>query len=177
MTNIKNNNIIYITCGISGSGKSTWTTDFMKNNPNFLRLNRDDQRLQFTTTLVDYYKRKDLNRIENSITEIQLYSCAVLHYQKFDVILDNTNLNKNYFKPFIDFCNTKDIDFKFKFFDIPLLEAKYRVLARDFNIEFTNMTKSLSNVEYIEKQYQQYNHIKKWILENYPENIYEKEKD
>lgn len=37
------NNVI-ITVGISGSGKSTWSTNFIKENPKYLRLNRDDIR-------------------------------------------------------------------------------------------------------------------------------------
>ncbi len=35
---------IIITRGIPGSGKTTWAKNFVKNNPNYIRISRDDLR-------------------------------------------------------------------------------------------------------------------------------------
>ena len=66
---------VIINVGISGAGKSTWTTQFIKENPNYLRINRDDIRKTLVGDLNGYYERKDLNRIETSINFIEEFSC------------------------------------------------------------------------------------------------------
>lgn len=166
-----------INVGISGSGKSSWSNEHLKSNPNYLRLNRDDVRLQLVGDLKDYYKRSDVYRIENFITEIQLYSFAALLDAKKDVIIDNTNLHWNYIKPFINICDSKEVEYKFNLFDISLKEAQNRVWRRDFvekSLFCSQVVEDFSHkeeVQYIEKQFNQYKKIKKDVLDGYKDKV------
>lgn len=61
---------VIINVGVSGAGKTTWSTQYMKKNIGNYRINRDSIRLQLVGTLDDYYQRKDLNYLEKLVTEI-----------------------------------------------------------------------------------------------------------
>lgn len=169
--------MVIINVGISGSGKSSWSIEHLKSNPNYLRLNRDDVRLQLVGDLKDYYKRADVFKIENLITEIQLYSFAALLDAKRDVILDNTNLHWSYITPFINVCDNKNVEYQFNLFDISLKEAQNRVWRRDFmekSLFYSQVVEDNSyreEVQYIEKQYNQYKKIKKDVLDGYKDKI------
>ena len=167
---------VIINVGISGSGKSTWTTNFIK-NLNFLRINRDDIRKVCVGDLKDYYKRPDVNNIETHIISIIEYDLFINYLEmNINCIIDNTNLKKEYIKKWIDLCEDHDIEYQFKLFDCDLNIAKERVLLRDFPhlITFDTGIQHFSNIlelNYIDKQYENYNNIKKWILENYEDKI------
>lgn len=49
---------LIILVGISGSGKSTWATEYIQKNPDTLRINRDDIRKSLVGTLKNYYPRR-----------------------------------------------------------------------------------------------------------------------
>ena len=166
------NNVI-ITIGISGSGKSTWSTQFIKDNANYVRCNRDDIRRVLVGDLVSYYTRKDVNRLEDIVTGFQYEAIRdIIDSYNYNIIIDNTNLRKKYIQDVInefeDYCTIQ-----FKLFDCDLLEAKNRVAKRDnYPLSFDeNHVYICPAVDYIDKQYQQYQSIKKWILEKYPNNI------
>lgn len=165
---------VIICVGISGSGKSTWAKEFVKNNPNYLRVNRDDIRTTLVGNLDGYYSRKDLNKVEHMVTGIQEDYCSTILGWRYNVILDNTNLKREYIKfllheqSSIGYCPVE-----FKLFDCDLLEAKQRVATREnypitLDEEHKNVCK---HVDYIDKQYEQYQSIKKWLLEVYPDKI------
>lgn len=174
------NNVI-ILVGISGSGKSTWAKEFVKNDLNYLRVNRDDIRTTLVGNLNGYYNRKDLNKIEHIVTGIQEDYCSTILGWQYNVILDNTNLKREYIKfllheqSSIGYCPVQ-----FKLFDCDLETAKNRVIRRDFynryedqitlDTDDIDLSKS-PEVDYIDKQYEQYNSIKKWLLEVYPDKI------
>ena len=159
---------VIITVGISGSGKSTWSTQFIKDNANYVRINRDDIRRVLVGDLVFYYTREDVNILEGIVTNISFELLDLCVYKNKNIIIDNTNLTQAYIKLWLGQFkqHSKITDIQFKLFDCELIEAQARVYQRDYL-----STNDPNRVDYIDKQYQQYQSIKKWILENYKDNI------
>lgn len=169
-------NTIIICVGISGSGKSTWSTNLIKNDDTFLRINRDDIRKVLVGNLDEYYARKDFNILEKIINDLEIDIASKIVTQYKNIIIDNTHLRREYIDKWVDlfsdnnFFNHRNYTIKFKFFDCDLLEAKNRVVKRDnYSLSFDkNHVYICPQTDYIDKQYQQYQSIKKWILETYP---------
>lgn len=175
-------NEIIICVGISGSGKSSWSTQFIKDNPNYLRINRDDIRKTLVGNLDGYYQRSDLGNIEelvNQIEESLFYK--LFNHGHYNVIFDNTNLKVSYINRWLKIFEryellTNDItNFKFKLFDISLEEARDRVGLRDFKELIDKETEfygyDFDKVDYIDKQWLQYKEIKRFIHTNYKDKI------
>lgn len=163
---------IIICVGISGSGKSSWSTQFIKDNNNYLRINRDDIRRVLVGDLVSYYTREDVNSLEGIVSSIQNQFIDRIKYKDYNLVIDNTHLRREYIQFIIDYIGPAHT-VQFKLFDCDLLEAKNRVATRDnYPLSFDeNHVTTCKYVDYIDKQYQQYQSIKKWILETYPDNI------
>lgn len=170
---------VIILVGVSGSGKSTHATEYMKNNPNYLRVNRDSIRKTLVGDLKDYYTRKDLNKIESIVNMVQDDMInTILHYG-YDVIIDNTSLKQQYIKELLSEF-TSNVTIQFKIFDCRLDIAKNRIIRRDFYKEYEDqitldagdidLSKS-PEVDYIDKQFEQYKIIKQWLLENHKDKI------
>lgn len=172
------NKEIIICVGISGSGKSTWSTQFIKDNSNYLRINRDSIRLTLVGDLDGYYQRKDLNSIEmlvNQIEESLFYK--IYNNAEYSLILDNTHLKESYinrwFKIFeyYELATTERVNFKFRLFDIELVEAKYKVLQRDITAISMIYPNEIKQLDYIDRQYSDYQQIKNYIETNYKDKI------
>ena len=173
------NNVI-ILVGISGSGKSTWTTELLKNSTEYIRCNRDDIRRTLMGDLVGYYGRRDLGGFEKLVTTIEqfIWKCAIIRSKA--IIIDNTNLKIRTINNILKYFDVDYYDVKFKLFDCRLDIAKNRVIRRDFYNKYEDqitldtddidLSKS-PEVDYIDKQYEQYQSIKKWLLEVYPDKI------
>ena len=174
---VKNKELI-ILVGISGSGKSTWAGEYINNNTNILRLNRDDIRKSLVQNLKGYYQREDLTILED-IVSTTIYNLFIsLMIMEKSIILDNTNLKKEYFKEFIRIAVHDGYNIKFKLFDYDLDAAKRRILNRDYNTwcdegALKTDPKIISQTEYIDKQYKQYGDIKRYILKEYTHLIME----
>lgn len=161
---------VIICVGISGSGKSSWTTNFVKNNENYYRVNRDSIRLSLIGTLDDYYQRKDLQYLENKIIEDVEAVIFERIWNGNSIIVDNTNLKQSYINRWIK--EAGPFPFRFKLFDVELEEAKDRIACRDFPIDIPLDYPAL---DYINKQYKNYLLIKDWIIKNYKDKIIENE--
>jgi len=162
------NNTCIILVGVSGSGKSSWSTQFIKDNANYIRCNRDDIRRVLVGDLVSYYTREDVNKLEGIVTNVQFNLADECIYKNKNLIIDNTNLRQAYIKMWLGQFKkySKVTNVYFKLFDCDIVQAKARVWIRDYPSANTAV-----NVDYIDKQYQQYQSIKKWILETHPNNI------
>ncbi len=174
------NKELIICVGCSGAGKSFWATQFIKDNPNYLRINRDDIRLTLVGDLDGYYQRKDLQFIEHKINLFEQYLFGTLINSEYNIIIDNTNLKQEYINKWIkqlEAVNTNKYSIKFKLFDIELNDAKARVMQRDFNYDSHEIIlddeefNSIKEVFYIDKQYSDYQQIKQWIINNYKDKI------
>lgn len=136
---MSNNNKIIITIGIPASGKSTWAKDYVRNNPSWIRVSRDDFRQMLKTAQMCEPKIEDLvTTLVNKTIEQSLA-------KKLNVIIDNTNVNIKYINGFIDkFKYSADIDYRV--FDISLKKA----IERDNNREMK------VGEEVIKRMYKQY---------------------
>ena len=86
---------VLILIGISASGKSTWSKDFVKYNDGWCRLGRDDYR----------YMLKNQGFCEPKIEDLvsTLMNASILEClnKRLNVIVDNTNLKESYLNEFI----------------------------------------------------------------------------
>lgn len=171
------NKEIIILVGISGSGKSTWTTNFIKKNTNHLRINRDDIRKTLVGNLDTYYYRADLPQIESIINDVEDNLFHFIWGKNKYPIVDNTNLKEKYINNWIRKVNTYNsaratgaypdspiLDFKFKLFDCDPSDAQRRVCKRESLHNFEGL-------EYITKQHEDYLNIKEYLLTHYKDKI------
>lgn len=159
-------NKLIICVGISGSGKSTWSTNYIRENPNTLRINRDDIRKTLVGSLDGYYQRKDLNRIECHINGLEEdFFNSIIGLDK-SIIIDNTNLKQSYLNRWIQLSQNTNYHIEYKLFDISLEEAVERVIIRD-----VPEGKSNFDISYITKQIEQYKSIKQYLLTYYPDQV------
>lgn len=171
---------VILTVGTSGTGKSSWSNQLIKSDSNFLRINRDDIRETLVGTLDGYYQREDFNALEGIVNQLELNFATRLVTAGKSIILDNTHLVQKYITRWINlfetdnFFNHRGYEIKFKLFDCDDINtAKDRVIHRD-NLQLTfdsEHTYICPEVDYIDKQFKQYAEIKKWLLENYKDNI------
>jgi predicted kinase len=154
--------------GVSGSGKSTWTTNFIKNNSNYLRINRDDIRKTLVGDLLGYYNRKDLNTVENIVSSIENHIGEKALLNEYSVIVDNTNLSiktiNEKIKVIEKYNNHYGTNIQFSFRVFPLSDhwtLKARVNERD----------KFPNLDYIDKQLKSLPTIIKYLEDNYKEKI------
>ena len=153
---------ILILSGISGSGKSTFANQMLKEYPNkILVINRDNIRNYLfgydNKTVNSHYElpTKEFNKREKSVSNfanLQIRD-AILGKNEIElIIIDNTNLKEKYIKEY-EYYN---IPIKIKTFDIGLETAIERDLKRD----------RIVGSDVIKRQYNQYQNVKKFI-ENY----------
>lgn len=154
---------VVITVGISGAGKSTWSSNYVKENPNYLIANRDSVRRSLVGDMTGYYKSPQLKRREEVVTELIWAYVQEICAGEFDLIFDNTNLKKEYFLALLD---KKLFVPKFKFFDCDINVAKHRVNLRDGKGSWSD-----EQLSYIDKQYTQYLEVKRYIMKHYPQLV------
>lgn len=129
---------IIILVGISGSGKTTWCEDFIKENPNYVRVNRDSIRMGITASNNRLLKRD----LENLVTKIQHEQIRTCLLEGYSVIIDNTNLkSKTISSLALSFSYLVDMSLRIIEEDVDI--CKKRVIIRD----------AIEDVSYIDKQY------------------------
>jgi predicted kinase len=131
---------VLILIGIPGSGKSTWSTNFVKENSDWVRINRDDFRFMLKAIPVCGHK------VENLINDLQYNAILSSLDAGFNVIIDNTNLKESYINRFLKLVEDK-ADVEFKIFDITLEEALQRNLVRDKKVDVDVVTKMFSQFQ------------------------------
>ena len=106
---------IIMLSGLPASGKSTWAKEYCKNNPNFIRLNKDDIR--------EEYGNPEFSReFENKVLQTQRGRGLKALADGFSIIIDDTNFaekHRTYWEGVAN--NSKNqIEFEFKYFDVPV---------------------------------------------------------
>lgn len=76
------------TVGGVASGKTTWANEFVKNNPNYRKVERDDLRVMLFGT-----RWTGNNTDEQIVSEIQYETIKILFKNNYNVIVSDTNLN------------------------------------------------------------------------------------
>lgn len=186
------NKEIIICVRISGSGKSSWVYNFLKDNRNYLRINRDDIRTALVSSLDGYYQRNDLNSIEEIVTRLEDNVFDNAWGKNKYLVIDNTNLKQKYINRWLTKINEYNskrasgaypdspvLDFRFRLFDCDLNEAKRRVFTRDFDILAPAGSTciddvdylSLDSLKYLDKQFEDYIAVREWIKGTYESKI------
>lgn len=112
--------VIYI--GIPASGKTTAAKEFLRNNPDWVRVSRDDFRLMLRNEQMCEPKIEDL------VTQLVNGAINKALVRKQNVIVDATNVREKYINEFIEeYKYSADIDYRV--FDISLDKA----IERDNN--------------------------------------------
>jgi len=115
---------IRILIGIPASGKSFWAINFLRNNPNWIRVNRDSFRLMLRN------EQSCEPKVEDLVSTLLIQAVHAALQKKLNVIIDNTNLKEKYIRQFIEeFKYSANIEYQV--FDISLDKA----LERDKNRE------------------------------------------
>lgn len=144
---------IIVLIGISGSGKTTKAAEYLKQNPNTLRVNRDDIRMQITASNQRMLKRD----IENLVSKIQDEQIRTMLLSGYDVLIDNTHLKTKYLDEiYMKFGHMAKI--YTSWINCTLEFAQNRVLKRD----------SITNVDYIERQHNDYLKLEKDVKDFKP---------
>ena len=108
---------ILILQGIPASGKSTWSKEFLKDNPRYLRVNRDGIR---RTLIGDTY---DV-RVEKLVTQVQTQMIETILGQGKNVLLDNTSVKESYINEILTLARRiGDVEVSTKIFDTPFEEC------------------------------------------------------
>lgn len=152
---------VKLNIGIPGSGKSTRTEDFLKNNPNWVRISRDGFRYMFQN------KGFTEPKIESLITDMQ--DEAILHAlnSKLNVIVDDTNVKEKTINHFIKLVKYK-ANVVYEVFDIPLAVAIERDSKRERKVGEDVITEMYKNFKILMDSFHFQPHVRvsehtKWL--------------
>ncbi len=122
--------------GLSGSGKSTFARQFCAQNPNWLRVNRDDlRRSMLPVSLPEYWQtwpEREKNRVENVVNELQKTAILDGLARDWHILIDNTNLKLSYINEFRKLLNEQfdAVEITYQLIDVSVAECiqrdKYR---------------------------------------------------
>lgn len=124
---------VLIITGISGSGKSTFAKQFCNENPNWLRINRDELRKSILTINLNEYWQGDNNfkqRVEALVNEMQNTTMRHALKRGWNVVIDNTHVKLAYINQLIKQLSDFEIEIRFKLIDTPLEESIERDKSR-----------------------------------------------
>jgi len=129
---------VKILIGIPGSGKSTWALEYVKENPSWIRVGRDDFRYMF--------KNQGFceNKLEQMISDIQNKVILEALSKGFNVIIDNTNVRETYINDFIKLVQHV-AKVEFMVFDISLEKAIERDSKRERTVGLEVIEKMFNN--------------------------------
>jgi predicted kinase/histidinol phosphatase-like enzyme len=120
-------NLIKLLVGIPASGKSTWKKKFLLNNSGWVSVCRDEYRLMLDGSQIMDFKGEKL------VTELVNNAIALAVKSKYNVLIDQTNVNLKYLNEMVAFCE-KIADVEFQIFDITEKVAIERDAARDAKV-------------------------------------------
>ncbi|UFH54657.1 AAA family ATPase [Spirosoma sp. KNUC1025] len=131
---------VLILTGLSGSGKSTFARRFCLENPNWLRVNRDDfRRSLLPVSLPEYWKNwpdREKSRIETVVNELQKSAILEGLRRGWHVLIDNTDLKQSYLNEFRKLLSSHfdEVSIQYKLLDVPIDECIQRDKYRDDSV-------------------------------------------
>ena len=153
---MKNKTKVIILIGPSGAGKSTAAKEFIKENPSYVRVNRDDLRMMLRNEQV-----LD-NKSEEILTDIQNNIIINFLSKGKNVIIDNTNLKEKYIKQLINVCSDYTDNIMFNIFDTTLETCIERNNNREQKVPIDVIKKMFIVFEYLKSNFEFHNY-KKYI--------------
>lgn len=115
---------IKVLVGLPGSGKSTWALDWAQNNPDWIRVNRDDFRFMLKgLPFLD-------SKAETAITKMMTDAIETAILAGYNVIVDNTHCRLKYINELVKrFGEMATIEFQY--FDVSAEECIRRDSLRE----------------------------------------------
>ena len=149
--------MVIATVGISGSGKSTWIREFLTDHRDeaWAVISPDSIRKELTGNISDQSKNREV------------WEEAYARLNKFikadkDILFDSTCTNLGTVKTLCNIAFENGIDIKFKVLDCNIDVAKCRVNADMLNkVDRSNVPR-----EVIERQFEGFKIVKKWLKDN-----------
>jgi predicted kinase len=127
-------NIIILTVGISNCGKTTWVNEFIKDNPNYLNLNRDDCRAGMHTVTNDIKDYKFSKTKELEVTEYATKTADLCVEKNYSLVISDTNLNPKTRNMWKSWANENDYEYCEKVFDVEPHICKDRNIKRNYSV-------------------------------------------
>lgn len=118
---------VYILQGLPASGKTTWAVDFIKNNPNTVRVNKDELR---ATLFANQWAREK----EDFVLEIRDFIIINALTSFKDVVVDDTNLKEKHINRISKIAKEYGSEVEILFFDTPLEECIKRNEGREAKV-------------------------------------------
>jgi predicted kinase len=109
--------------GLPASGKSTWALTFVHQNPDWIRVNKDDLRAMLHNSSWSKNREEIVLAMRDKIIEEALKD-------NLNVIVDDTNFAPYHEKRIRDLARQSGADFEIKFFDVSLEECLERNAKR-----------------------------------------------
>ena len=142
-----------ILVGNSGAGKSTWAEKFVRENQNFVRVNKDSIRkcLVYTNSASGYWARDDNYILEIIVKNTMEQMISLCHFHGKDIVVDGTNITQANLDYLLSILEGR-FDYTFRVFTISVEEARERVMKREgldcldetrylerYDVDFQNM--------------------------------------
>jgi predicted kinase len=105
---------VVLTVGVSGSGKTTWARQFVADNAGWVITSRDDIRVAHGFPPVGEAEQ------EKIVTKLQRGMIEAALLDGYNVIVADTNLNKDIRNKLVDYVHKLGHDVEFKLFDVDL---------------------------------------------------------
>ena len=156
---------VQILTGISGSGKSTFARRFCAENPNYLRVNRDDlRRSLLPVSLSEYWQTwsdTDKNRIENLVNELQKTAIIDGLTRGWNILIDNTNLKLSYINEFRKLLTERFdvVEIQYKLIDTPVTECIKRDKYRDDSVGEVVIQQQAEQLRMLKKKFKFQNEV------------------
>ena len=148
-----------ILTGLSGSGKSTFARQFCAENPNYIRINRDDlRRAVLPVSLPDYWETWPApakNRIENLVNDNQKAMIVTGLARGWNLLIDNTNLKLSYVNEFRKLLGeqTEAIEISYHLMDTPVAECIRRDRLRNDSVGEAVILKQAEQLSVMKKNF------------------------
>ena len=135
--------------GLPASGKTTWAKQYCIDNPEFIRINKDDIREMFGNPAWNRDFEREVVRIHREL------GISIMHLGK-SLIVDDTNFapeHEEYWKKFAAYTSS---EFEIKMFDTPVEECIKRDKEREKSVGkvviYTMNKKYIKSVETDQKE-------------------------
>lgn len=137
---------VRLNIGCPASGKSSFTKSFIEENPNWVRVSRDDFRYMLKNSGACEY------HIENMITELENQAILSALRRKLNVIVDDTNLKSNTINDLIELV-TDYAKVTYMIFDVPKEVLLERDAARERSVGVECIDKMWSRWEILKNTF------------------------
>lgn len=151
---------VILTVGCPGSGKSTWANEFVRMNPGYYILTRDDFREKlFGLDARNQYKYSKQREKAVSVSQLGAASELLILEATKGVIIADTNLNPITVKNWKEVCDKRGFKFTIKEFVVPWTELVRRNNYRG---------EKAVPIEVLRRMYAD-QHPKKYVASEFPE--------